>query len=104
MSTESSDSRPLIPGAHGSPDEITSENLHCIPIDWHYEENRPWLASEVADSAFHAWIMRMFPTSVEDQGNQAWPIERRVEACNRLWQDGEIWGVTYVKSAQEGKE
>lgn len=100
MTTDSSNSRPLIPGAHGSPSEITEENLHCIPVDWHYAENRPWLASEVSDSAFHAWISRMFPTYVEDKGNQSWPTQRRVEACNRLWQDGEIWGVTYVELAQ----
>ena len=98
MTADSSNSRPLIPGVHGSPDEITAENLHCIPIDWNYEENRPWLASEVTDSAFHIWITRMFPTSVEDMENQAWPVERRVEHCNRLWQDGEIWGVTYVNT------
>lgn len=97
------DSRPLKPGAPGSPAEITAESLCCIPVDWNFEENRPWLASEVADDAFHAWITK-FPAYVEGKENRTWPIERRVEVCNCLWQAGEIWGVTYVEPTQESKE
>lgn len=98
------DSFPLVPGAPGSPVEITAENLHCIPVDWHFGENRPLLASEVDDPAFHLWITRLFPAFVEDKDNQAWPTERRVEVCNRLWQDREIWGISYSDPAQESQE
>ena len=104
MTTGNPDSHPLVPGVPGSPNEITAANLHCIPVDWHFDENRPLLASEVEDRAFHIWITRLFPLYVEDKENQVWPIERRVEVCNRLWQAREIWGVTYVESAQESKE
>lgn len=101
MTIGNPDSRPLVLGAPGSPDEITAGNLHCIPIDWNDERNRPWLASEVSDDAFHVWITRLFPAYVTDRENQVWPVERRVEICNRLWQAREVWGVTYIEPAQE---
>ncbi len=46
----------------------------------------------------------MFPAYVEDKENQVWPVERRVEHCNRLWQAREIWGITSVEAAQENQE
>jgi hypothetical protein len=101
MTIGNPNSRPLVADAHGTPFEITAENLHCIPIDWNARENRPWLASEVEDHAFHAWATRMFPAYVEDQENQVWPRERRVEVCNRLWKARAIWGVTYVEPTEE---
>ncbi len=38
MTRGNPDSLPLVPGAPGSPQEITAEILHCIPIDWHDEQ------------------------------------------------------------------
>jgi hypothetical protein len=43
----------------------------------------------------------MFPQFVEDQENQVWPLERRVEVCDRHGLAGEIWGVTYVEPTEE---